>query len=326
MVYHGFLVPDNYVSETPDDTDMNISSIFWGFSLGAALFAAVQAGRQSYHSWKRKHGITTYVALIWGEWTSSIIIGALTWCFQREYVGPSFQLFFLICADLTHAILLPGAARSLKWGVFLVLLLVNISVMVIWTPAHLQLSPRWVHINEIWDRAEKVIFLIIDLSLNIRFMYLVRSRLIKSGLSKYVPLYRLNLVLVCFSMCLDVSLIGLMSLPSGLSYLQFHPVAYLLKLSIEMNMAELTAKIAKSQNLGAIQRLSFVTPAEQKLKVDEESSVHVEISNDGDIERAVAPPGRIQVTVKTAVTRQSVDELEDIESRSSSQQELRNRI
>ncbi|UKZ51171.1 hypothetical protein TrVGV298_004927 [Trichoderma virens] len=338
MVYHGFLVPDNYVSETPDDTDMNISSIFWGFSLGAALFAAVQAGRQSYHSWKRKHGITTYVALIWGEWTASIIIGALTWCFQREYVGPSFQLFFLIscCWSLQIQLLMqiiinriaylmavPGAARSLKWGVFLVLLLVNISVMVIWTPAHLQLSPRWVHINEIWDRAEKVIFLIIDLSLNIRFMYLVRSRLIKSGLSKYVPLYRLNLVLVCFSMCLDVSLIGLMSLPSGLSYLQFHPVAYLLKLSIEMNMAELTAKIAKSQNLGAIQRLSFVTPAEQKLKVDEESSVHVEISNDGDIERAVAPPGRIQVTVKTAVTRQSVDELEDIESRSSSQQELK---
>lgn len=90
MVYRGFLVPDNYVSETPDDTDMNISSIFWGLSLGIAIFAAVQAGRQSYHSWKRKHRITTYVALIWGEWIASIIIGALTWCFQREYVGPRY--------------------------------------------------------------------------------------------------------------------------------------------------------------------------------------------------------------------------------------------
>lgn len=88
MVYRGFLVPDNYVSETPDDTDMNISSVFWGLSLGIALFAAVQAGRQSYHSCKRKHRITTYVALIWGEWIASIIIGALVWCFQREYVGP----------------------------------------------------------------------------------------------------------------------------------------------------------------------------------------------------------------------------------------------
>lgn len=90
MVYRGFLVPDNYVSETPDDTDMNISSVFWGLSLGIAIFAAVQAGRQSYHSWKRKHRITTYVALIWGEWIASVIIGALVWCFQREYVGPRY--------------------------------------------------------------------------------------------------------------------------------------------------------------------------------------------------------------------------------------------
>ncbi|KKO97977.1 hypothetical protein THAR02_09926 [Trichoderma harzianum] len=195
MVYRGFLVPDNYVSETPDDTDMNISSVFWGLSLGIAIFAAVQAGWQSYHSWKRKHRITTYVALIWGEWIASIIIGALTWCFQREYVGPS--------------------------------------------------------------------------------------------------------------------------------YLQFHPVAYLLKLSIEMNMAELTAKIAKSQNLGAIQRLSFITPAEQKHKHDEGSSLHIETINDGDIERTVAPPGRIQLTVKTAVTRQTVDKSGDTESRNSSTQELR---
>ncbi|KAL7928050.1 hypothetical protein V8C35DRAFT_285565 [Trichoderma chlorosporum] len=338
MVHHGFLVPDSYVSETPDDTDMNISSIFWGLSLGIALFAAVQAGRQSYHSWKRKHRITTYVALIWGEWTASIIIGALAWCFQREYIGPSFQLFFIIscCWSLQIQLLMqiiinriaflmayPGAARSLKWGVFLGLLLVNISVMVIWTPAHLQISPRWIHINQIWDRVEKGIFCIIDLSLNIRFMYLVRSRLIKGGLSKYIPLYRLNLVWVCFSISLDITLIGLLSLQSGLSYLQFHPVAYLLKLCIEMSMAELTAKIAKSQNLGSMQRLSFVAPAEQKPKNGEGSSAHAEVSNGGDIEPAMAPPGRIQVTMETAVTREAVHKPGDLESRSSSTQDLR---
>lgn len=114
-------------------------------------------------------------------------------------------LMQIIINRIAFLMAVPGAARSLKWSVFLLLLLVNISVMVIWTPAHLQLSPRWIHINDIWDRVEKVIFCIIDLSLNVRFMYLVRSRLIKSGLSKYIPLYRLNLVLVCFSMCLDVS-------------------------------------------------------------------------------------------------------------------------
>lgn len=103
----------------------------------------------------------------------------------------------------------PGEATRLKWIVFLILLLVNISVIVIWVPAQLQISPRWVHINEIWDRIEKVIFLAVDVSLNLRFIYLVRSRLIRYGLSKYIPLFRFNIVMVLFSMCLDVSALPL---------------------------------------------------------------------------------------------------------------------
>lgn len=51
-------------------------------------------------------------------------------------------------------------------------------------------------------------------------------------------------------MSLDVVLIGLMSLPSSLVYLQFHPVAYLLKLQIEMTMADLITKIVRSSNGG----------------------------------------------------------------------------
>lgn len=99
----------------------------------------------------------------------------------------------------------PIRVTKLKWAVFLALLLVNSSVLIIWIPAHLQISPEWIRINEIWDRCEKVIFAFIDLSLNLRFVYLVRSRLVSYGLSKYIPLYKLNLVMVSFSICLDVS-------------------------------------------------------------------------------------------------------------------------
>jgi hypothetical protein len=43
---------------------------------------------------------------------------------------------------------------------------------------------------------------------------------------------------------LKVMLIGLMFLPNGMVYTQFHPVAYMVKLNIEMTMASLIKKIA----------------------------------------------------------------------------------
>lgn len=45
-------------------------------------------------------------------------------------------------------------------------------------------------------------------------------------------------------------LIGLMSLPNQVVYVQFHPVAYMVKLNIEMSMASLITRLAKSQDSG----------------------------------------------------------------------------
>jgi hypothetical protein len=96
-------------------------------------------------------------------------------------------------------------ATRLKWAVFFILALINISVFVIWIPARLQISPRWIHINNIWDRCEKGIFLLIDLCLNLYFIYLVRNGLIANGLTKYIPLFRFNLAMIGVSMAMDVS-------------------------------------------------------------------------------------------------------------------------
>jgi hypothetical protein len=41
-------------------------------------------------------------------------------------------------------------------------------------------------------------------------------------------------------------LIGLMSLPNQVVYVQFHPVAYMVKLNIEMSMASLIKKLARA--------------------------------------------------------------------------------
>lgn len=96
-------------------------------------------------------------------------------------------------------------ARRLKWTVVIILGFLNISVFVIWIPAHLQISPTWVYTNKIWDRVEKVIFCLVDGGLNLYFVFLVNTRLIAYGLTKYKILFRWNLVMIFVSLSLDVS-------------------------------------------------------------------------------------------------------------------------
>ncbi|RSL68969.1 hypothetical protein CEP54_002592 [Fusarium duplospermum] len=261
MGKYGYLIPDSYVREVPGEVDMNTASIFWGFSLAVAVFSAGKASKQSWRSWKRAKRVTAYVAMVWAVWFSSMVLGALAWGFQRQYIDPSFGFYFcvalfwalqvqfllqIILNRLGLLMVVPGRATKLKWLVFGIILAINISVFIIWMPARLQINDTWVHLNEIWDRCEKVIFALVDGLLNGYFIYLVRSRLIENGLTKYTPLYRMNLVLIFVSLSLDVVLVGLMSMKSSLVYLSFHPVCYLLKLQIEMKMAELITKIVRS--------------------------------------------------------------------------------
>lgn len=102
---------------------------------------------------------------------------------------------------------------QLRWAVAGFLGIINISVFIIWIPARLQISAEWIHINEIWDRIEKVLFLIVDAGLNLYFIHLVRTRLIANGLTKYNSLFRFNLFMVSVSMSLDVGLGPPFSLP-----------------------------------------------------------------------------------------------------------------
>ncbi|UQC78780.1 uncharacterized protein CLUP02_04257 [Colletotrichum lupini] len=228
------ILPPWYVGSTPTNDEQNIASMFWGFTLGVGLWSGVKGYRQSRASWNRTHRVNIYIWLIWAEWIASIVIGIISWCYLTSIIDPSR--------------IVDDPATRLKWGVFGILLAVNISVFCIWIPARLQINETYIHINEIWDRIEKGIFLLVDAGLNLTFIYLVKSRLIASGLTKYTALFRFNLAMTAVSMSLDVILIGLMSLPNTLIYAQFHPLAYLLKLHIEMGMADLIAKVVKASN------------------------------------------------------------------------------
>jgi hypothetical protein len=107
---------------------------------------------------------------------------------------------------------------------------------------------RFVDINKYWDRTSKVLICLVDAGLNYYFLRTVKVRLVRHyGLIKYQPLVSFNAKLMVVSVAMDVLLIGLMSLPNQVVYVQFHPVTYIVKLNIEMSMASLIARLAKGQ-------------------------------------------------------------------------------
>ncbi|KAF5022069.1 hypothetical protein F66182_5896 [Fusarium sp. NRRL 66182] len=257
----GILIPPWFEHHEPTCQDLAIVSIAWGMALCLTVFGLIRVCVQTYHQWKRAHRVTTYMVLIWLELVASSIIGGLAWGYVGGTIRPGFLIYFFllflwvfqihcIMQIIVNRIALlavsPTIVRRLKWGIFIVLALINISVFCVWIPARLQISQTYVRINNIWDRIEKGIFAVIDLALNFYFVYLVRSSLISYGLTKYVVLYRVNLVMVAISISMDLLIIGAMSLRNTFLYVEFHPLAYLVKLHIELSMAELIAKIVKA--------------------------------------------------------------------------------
>jgi hypothetical protein len=112
-------------------------------------------------------------------------------------------------------------SRLIKLGLFIFIGLVNISVYCIWIPALLGSNQSFIKLNHIWERVEKTIFLLVDFGLNLYFLYLVRSRLITQGLTKYWPLFNFNAAIVVVSASMDVLLLGLQNLPNSYEYVFF---------------------------------------------------------------------------------------------------------
>ncbi|KAH8673516.1 hypothetical protein BX600DRAFT_206671 [Xylariales sp. PMI_506] len=257
----GFLVPPWYERQDPGWDEMNSASLILGFSHGLAVFGAAKAVYQTRRCWKSSHRLGVYIAMIWGEWLANVTMSILSWLNLWAIIPSSFWLWFaivvlwcfqvqvlmqIIINRVSLLIHVKEHATRLKWGVFLLLLVVNITVFIVWIPAMLQISPHWIQANQIWDRIEKCIFLLVDASLNFLFVHLVRARFIESGLTKYKRLFYANIAMVMVSIALDVVLIGLMSLPIRTLYLQFQCLSYLGKLYIEMNMADLIRKVVKA--------------------------------------------------------------------------------
>ncbi|KAK5046678.1 hypothetical protein LTR84_007439 [Exophiala bonariae] len=256
-------ISPNYEEEPVSGLDLRIASLAWGFTLGFSFLTAVKAGRQTATIWKRAHRVTTYVILIWGEMLVSTIFGFICWFFIDHFFQPSFAFFFSILTLWALqvqfllqiiinriALLITNKKKVLymKWGTAALITAINISVYCIWIPARLQTSKEYIEINKVWDRCEKAIYLLVDGLLNAYFLYLVKNKLMARGMAKYRPLFRFNAFIVLVSLSMDVLIIAMMSMKNTFVYMQFHPVAYIVKLNIEMSMAELITKVAQAPN------------------------------------------------------------------------------
>ncbi|KAI1490513.1 hypothetical protein F5X96DRAFT_544205 [Biscogniauxia mediterranea] len=254
----GFLVPPWFKKQEVSFETMNLVSFLSGFMIAFALFTAGKAASQTRRIWRSLRRVTAYMCMIWGHWIANIILAVLNWCYLWDCFEESFWVLFfplflwvfqtqLIVQIIINRVALlmtdEPRARRLKWSAFGALLVVNAAVFCVWIPAALQISPRWIEANRIWDRVEKCIFLLIDAALNLYFVHLVRTQLVANGLTKYTRLYRFNLGMISVSISMDCIMIGLMSMPNVLLFVQFQSIAYLVKLYIEMKMADLIKKI-----------------------------------------------------------------------------------
>ncbi|KAH6856176.1 hypothetical protein B0I37DRAFT_333459 [Chaetomium sp. MPI-CAGE-AT-0009] len=270
----GTLVPPWYKEKPTSESGLLVAAFFFGASMTIAALDSTKAARQSARSWRRNHRANAYVIMIWTVIAVCIVISVCSWLYLLAIIPPSIWYFLgilvmwtiqlqclmqILANRLTLIMYDPVKERRLKQGLFILIGLINVSVFCLWVPARLQISPTFIHANEIWDRIEKGLFALVDMAMNGYFMWLVKSKLVSSGLTKYNLVYKYNLVMACVSVSLDILLIGIMWFPDDTIYVQVHPLVYLVKLRIEMSMAELVGKVAKmSQQLDSSQPMTDI--------------------------------------------------------------------
>ncbi|KAI0459668.1 hypothetical protein F5B21DRAFT_525113 [Xylaria acuta] len=164
------------------------------------------------------------------------------WAFQVHFL---LQIIINRCRIISHD---KEFMEKLKIGVAVLITTVNVSVYNIWIPARLGISETYIHTNGWWDRCEKVIYMLTDAFLNIYFIRAVQTGLVRNGLTKYRGLVHFNMFIIGFSLSMDLLIIAMMSLPNTFVYMQFHPLAYIVKLNIELSMADLIGRIARHRD------------------------------------------------------------------------------
>ncbi|KAF1968041.1 hypothetical protein BU23DRAFT_481678 [Bimuria novae-zelandiae CBS 107.79] len=252
-----FINPDDYYIQPTTYRALIIAYVVFGLTIIFAGTAAVLAVQQTRAS--RRPARSAYVWMIWVELVACVAIAVMCLLYLVYVIRPSFwfhlsilvlwaiqiQLLLQIIINRIRIILQDREkGRLIMISVAIFIVLINVSVFCIWLPARLQISQRFIHINNIWDRIEKILYLLVDAALNFYFIHVVKASLVANGLQKYNKLVRFNQRIIVVSLLMDVAIVCAMSIPNGFVYAIFHPLAFLVKLNIEISMANLIRRIA----------------------------------------------------------------------------------
>ncbi|TFK96678.1 hypothetical protein BDV98DRAFT_608089 [Pterulicium gracile] len=298
--------------------------MMWGFTLGFGYFVVYHA----YQLTMRVKRPTAFILLIWGEIFANLILYGLLyilvvvgilppdnfWVWLFIIIGWIIQLQCLIQLIVNRICILVNnrsQRRLLKWSMFAWIGFINITVAICWIPATLQISDKWVRATYIYDRVEKVLYLITDAGLNYMFIWIVNRQLVSNGLTKYSKLVRFNKLIIWVSLAMDVLIIGLMFMKNPLVYLMSHPLAFIIKLEIEMSMSNLIILVARgtgvhvhdegisdesdptSAGFGATQSVRVQVHREAITQIDGELDEHSSLN--GDLKSAVTANGDVHL-------------------------------
>ncbi|CAE6495195.1 unnamed protein product [Rhizoctonia solani] len=240
--------------------DIKLATLAFGFTIGFGWFVVWHAIQQTHKIQKRG----AYIAMCWMEITACTTLAILSWLFIIGIIDHSFWIYFAILTLWALqlqlllqiiisriCILLPTQSHRfwLKFAVAAWIGMISISVYCIWLPAKLQISETYIRLNWYWDHIEKILYLLTDAALNILFIRLIRQRLVSRGLKKFDKLVAMNLRMIFVSLSMDIIIIGMLSYRNELVYMQFHPVAFMVKLEIEMCMSRLIVKVARGTGI-----------------------------------------------------------------------------
>ncbi|CAE6382430.1 unnamed protein product [Rhizoctonia solani] len=234
------------------DGDMKLATLAFGWTIGFGYFV-------TWHAIQQTKRLNAFIVMVWGEILVCAIFAILSWLHLCGVIKYSFWLYFTILIAwalqvqfllqiiVNRICILLSTPRERFWLKFIIatwITVINIIVICIWLPAQLQISDKFHDINIWWDRTEKCLYLVTDAILNFIFIRSIKQRLLKLGLKKYDKLVKFNEKIIAVSLAMDVLIITMMSYPNSFVYVQFHPVAYIVKLEIEMCMSKLMVKVA----------------------------------------------------------------------------------
>ncbi|KAK2606335.1 hypothetical protein QQS21_003266 [Conoideocrella luteorostrata] len=248
---------------------VEIATLYLGIFVGIVPFALAKVIHQTHKIVSRTRSFhNSYLYMIWAMVIVSPVFATLDFLYLNGVIAgttPFYVILVTLWAAQTQLIaqiianrisLLMHSHRRilrLKLGLAASIGVINIAVYVFWLRAYgPNATPADVALNITFEHVDKSFFLVLDLGLNILFLYLVHFRLIALGLTKYWTLFRINAGLTLISSVMDACLLGMLRLSNPYHFVQFVPVVYIVKLYIEMTNAALVAKVARRSRGGDI--------------------------------------------------------------------------